>query len=89
MNNINNKLALSNRTSIGANCEQIVKKLIERYHYVGVYNSRYISEFMKLHSDAFSNEDTFERLIAQIKLNDLEQKPEQYNELFTVDAQDI
>ena len=84
--NINNKLGLSNRVSKEDNCKQIVKELIEKYHYVGVYNSHYIREFIKIYTDAFFGEDTLEGTIAQIKLNDLIQNPEQYNQLFTINA---
>ena len=86
LRNLNNKLGLSNRISKEDNCKQIVKELIEKYHYVGVYDTNFISEFIKIYTDAFFGEETLEGTIAQIKLNDLEQKPEQYNELFTVDA---
>lgn len=86
LRNLNNKLGLSNRISKEDNCKQIVKELIEKYHYVGVYNVDYIREFIKIYTDAFFGEETLEGTIAQIKLNDLEQKPEQYNELITIDA---
>ena len=86
LRNLNNTLGLSNRVSKTANINQILIELIEKYHYVGVYNVDYIREFIKIYTDAFFGEETLEGTIAQIKLNDLEQKPEQYNELFTVDA---
>ena len=86
LRNLNNKLGLSNRVSKEDNCKQIVKELIEKYHYVGVYDTNFISEFIKIWTDAFFGEETLEGTIAQIKLNDLEQKPEQYNELITIDA---
>ena len=86
LRNLNNTLGLSNRVSKEDNIKQILKELIEKYHYVGVYDTNFISEFIKIYTDAFFGEETLEGTIAQIKLNDLEQKPEQYNELFTVDA---
>ena len=85
LRNLNNTLGLSNRVSKTANINQILIELIEKYHYVGVYNVDYIREFIKIYTDAFSNEDTFERFIARIKLADLEQDPEQYNQLITID----
>ena len=86
LRNLNNKLGLSNRVSKEDNIKQILKELIEKYHYVGVYDTNFISEFIKIWTDAFFGEETLEGTIAQIKLNDLEQKPEQYNELITIDA---
>ena len=86
LRNLNNTLGLSNRGSKANNIKQILKELIEKYHYVGVYNVDYIREFIKIYTDAFFGEETLEGTIAQIKLNDLEQKPEQYNELITIDA---
>lgn len=86
LRNLNNTLGLSNRNSKTANINQILIELIEKYHYVGVYNVDYIREFIKIYTDAFFGEETLEGTIAQIKLNDLEQKPEQYNELITIDA---
>ena len=69
---------MNNKRSKEDNCVQIVKKLIEKYHYAGVHNSYYISEFIQNYRDADSSEDKFERLIAQILLADLTQNPEQY-----------
>ena len=85
LRNLNNTLGLSNRVSKTANINQILIELIEKYHYVGVYNVDYIREFIKIYTDAFSNEDTFERFIARIKLADLTQDPEYHNQLITID----
>ena len=39
---INKKLGLNNKRSKEDNCVQIVKELIEKYHYVWAHNSYYI-----------------------------------------------